>query len=116
MKKNKKQMTAETSLKVPASGFFDFIREQGVVGLAVGFILGGSIRSVVDSIVVDIINPLLGLLLGKVDFSQAVWQIGSAKIVWGNFVTALINFTIVSAVVYFGVKGLGLEKLDKKKK
>lgn len=116
MKKNNKKMTAEISLNSPIPGFFDFIREQGVVGLAVGFILGGSIRSVVDSIVVDIINPLLGLILGKVDLSQAVWQIGSAQIAWGNFVTTLINFTIVAAVVYFGVKGLGLEKLDKKKK
>ena len=116
MKKNNTKITAETSLKVPVSGFFDFIREQGVVGLAVGFILGGSIRSVVDSIVVDIINPLLGLILGKVDLSQAVLKIGSAQIAWGNFVTTLINFTIVAGVVYFGVKGLGLEKLDKKKK
>ena len=116
MKKNKKKMTAETSLNSPISGFFDFIREQGVVGLAVGFILGGSIRSVVDSIVVDIINPLLGLILGKVDLSQAVLKVGSAQIAWGNFVTTLINFTIVAGVVYFGVKGLGLEKLDKKKK
>jgi large conductance mechanosensitive channel len=87
-----------------------------VVGLAIGFILGGSIRSVVDSIVNDLINPFLGLLLGKVDFSQAVWEIGSAQVAWGNFIATLINFTIVASVVYFGVKGLGLEKLDKKKK
>ena len=115
MSSKTKKVTAKKIINKQALGFVDFIREQGVVGLAVGFILGGSIRSVVDSIVIDLINPLLGLLLGKVDFSQAVWQIGSAQVAWGNFIATLINFTIVAAVVYFGIKGLGLEKLDKKK-
>lgn len=116
MSKKQTKPTAKKIIKKPALGFLDFIREQGVIGLAIGFILGGSIRSVVDSIVNDLINPLLGLLLGKVDFSQAVWQVGSAEVAWGNFIATLINFTIVAAVVFFGVKGLGLEKLDKKKK
>lgn len=114
MNENIKKVAPKVN-KRPALGFFDFIREQGVVGLAVGFILGGSIRTVVDSIVNDLINPLLGLLLGKVDFSQAVWQVGKAEVAWGNFVATLINFTIVALVVFFGVKGLRLEKLDKKK-
>jgi large conductance mechanosensitive channel len=112
---NQNKIKPKNIVKKPALGFLEFIRNQGVVGLAIGFILGGSIRSVVDSIVNDLINPLLGLLLGKVDFSQAVWQIGSAEVAWGNFIATLINFTIIAAVVYFGVKGLGLEKLDKKK-
>jgi len=115
MTKNEKKVDPKIIIKRPTLGFFEFIRNQGVIGLAIGFILGGSIRSVVDSIVNDLINPLLGLLLGKVDFSKAVWQIGSAEIAWGNFIATLINFTIVAAVVYFGVKTLGLEKLDKKK-
>ena len=45
-------------------GFTDFIREQGVVGLAVGFILGGAVSKVVSSLVSDIINPVLGIVLG----------------------------------------------------
>jgi large conductance mechanosensitive channel len=113
-KKNQKNIKGKI-IKKPTLGFLEFIREQGVVGLAVGFILGGSIRTVVDSIVNDLINPLLGLVLGTVDFSQAIWQIGSAEVAWGNFVATLINFVIISMVVYFGIKGLGLEKLDKKK-
>ena len=115
MNKKDEKATIKKNIKQPALGFLEFIREQGVVGLAVGFILGGSIRTVVDSIVNDLINPLLGLILGTVDFSNAVWQIGSAQVAWGNFVATLINFTIVAMVVYFGVKGLRLEKLDKKK-
>ena len=115
MNKTVEKSSGKKIIKQPALGFLEFIREQGVVGLAVGFILGGSIRTVVDSIVNDLINPLLGLILGTVDFSNAVWQIGSAQVAWGNFVATLINFTIVAMVVYFWVKGLRLEKLDKKK-
>jgi large conductance mechanosensitive channel len=96
-------------------GFIDFIREQGVVGLAVGFILGGSVSKVVSSIVTDIINPLLGLLLGSIGGLQnAVIKIGTAELLIGNFISVLIDFIIISLVVYFGIKGLGLEKLDKK--
>jgi large conductance mechanosensitive channel len=97
-------------------GFLNFIREQGVVGLAVGFILGGSVSKVVSSIVNDLINPLLGILLGAVGgLDNAVFKIASAEIKFGNFISSLIDFTIIALVVYFGVKKLGLDKLDKKK-
>jgi len=97
-------------------GFLDFIREQGVVGLAVGFILGGAVAKVVASLVTDIINPVLGLVLGATDgLKSAVLTVGTTKITYGNFLGALIDFLIIALVVYFGVKGLGLDKLDKKK-
>lgn len=96
-------------------GFIDFIRKQGIIGLAIGFILGGAVSKVVTSLVQDIINPVVGLALGKLgDLSKAYIAIGSAKIMWGNFVSVLIDFTIVAAVVYFIFKSLGVEKLDKK--
>jgi large conductance mechanosensitive channel len=95
--------------------FLTFIREQGVVGLAVGFILGGAVSSVVNSLVEDIINPILGIILGFAgSLETAVLIVGPAEIRWGSFVTVLIDFAVIAAVVYFGVKGLGLEKLDKK--
>ncbi|MBU1110177.1 MscL family protein [Patescibacteria group bacterium] len=97
-------------------GFLSFIREQGVVGLAVGFILGGTVSKVVSSLVKDIINPLLSIFLGtKEGLVNASINIGSAKIMWGSFTNTLIDFAVIAAVVYFGVKGLGLDKLDKKK-
>jgi len=96
--------------------FLNFICEQGVVGLAVGFILGGAVSKVVSSIVTDLINPLIGLLLGKVgDLDQAFLQIGESKLMWGNFVSTTIDFIVIAFVVYFGVKILRVEKLDKKK-
>jgi len=96
--------------------FLNFIREQGVVGLAVGFILGGAVSKVVSSIVTDLVNPLIGLLLGKFgNLDQAFLQIGGSKLMWGNFVSTTIDFVVIALVVYFGVKILKVEKLDKKK-
>ena len=96
--------------------FINFIREQGVVGLAVGFILGGAISRMVTSFVNDIINPLVGVLLGAVgNLKDAYLGIGEAKIMWGNFIGNIIDFIIIAAVVYFGVKLLRLEKIDRKK-
>lgn len=97
-------------------GFIDFIREQGVAGLAVGFILGGAISKVVTALVTDIINPIIGVLLGSAgSLSAAAFKIGSVVILWGDFVSVIIDFLIVALVVYYGVKGLGLDKLDKAK-
>ena len=96
--------------------FLDFIREKGVVGLAVGFILGGAVSGLVKSIVDDLINPVLGLLLNQVkSLTELVINIGDSSIRVGNFVNVLINFIVVAAVVYFGVKWLKLDKLDKVK-
>jgi large conductance mechanosensitive channel len=96
-------------------GFIDFIRKQGVIGLAVGFILGGAISKVVSALVADIINPIIGIALGKVgSLSAASLNIGSVKILWGDFIGVIIDFLVIAFVVYFGVKGLKLDKLDKK--
>lgn len=96
-------------------GFIDFIRKQGVVGLAVGFILGGAISKLVSSLVTDIINPFLGIALGTVDgLKEASLNIGTIQILWGSFIANLIDFLVIAFVVYFGVRLLKLDKLDKK--
>jgi len=97
-------------------GFINFIREQGVVGLALGFILGGAVSKVVASLVSDIINPILSVALGAAgDLSSLSLKLGPIDLMYGHFITVMIDFMVIAAVVYFGVKGLGLEKLDKKK-
>ncbi len=94
----------------------EFIREQGVVGLAVGFILGGAVSKLVTAFINDIINPLLGLLLGLAgDLKNAYFAIGSAKIMYGDMISVLVDFVIIAIIVYCGFKFLRLEKLDKKK-
>lgn len=95
-------------------GFVQFIREQGVVGLAVGFILGGAVSKLVAALVEDIINPVIALGLNNVEnLNDAYLQVGAAKIMWGSFVNVLIDFIIIALVVYFGVKMLKLDQLDK---
>jgi large conductance mechanosensitive channel len=102
-------------IKNKISGFMDFIREQGVVGLAVGFILGGAVSKTVSSLVDNIVNPLIGVLLGKVALADKAFSVGAISIKYGAFISTIVDFIVIAAVVYFGVKALGLDKLDKKK-
>lgn len=96
-------------------GFIEFIREQGVIGLAVGFILGSAISKVVSSMVKDIIDPLLGLILGSTKgLENAYFPLFGAKIMIGRFMSTLIDFFVIASVVYVGVKILRLDKLEKK--
>lgn len=97
-------------------GFMNFIRAQGVVGLAVGFILGGAVAKVVASLVTDLINPILGLILGSTEgLKEVYFPLLGAEIMIGNFLSVLIDFLVIAAVVYFVVHGLKLDKADKKK-
>lgn len=101
--------------KTKLHGFLDFIREQGVVGLAVGFILGGAVSKTVSSFVENVVGPLVGLALGKVDLADKVLILGDTTLKYGAFISSIVDFIIIAAVMYFGVKWIGLDKLDKKK-
>lgn len=92
--------------------FLTFIREQGVVGLAIGFILGGAVGKVVASLVNDIIMPVVALLLGSTEGLKGLAVYG---ISYGAFISTLIDFVIIAGVIYFVFKKIGLDKLDKKK-
>ncbi len=84
-------------------GFIDFIREQGVVGLAVGFILGGAVSKVVASLVTDIINPILGIILGAAgNLNEAYIPLGNAKLMWGSFINTTIDFLVIALVSITG--------------
>ncbi|MDP3093934.1 MAG: MscL family protein [bacterium] len=96
-------------------GFIDFIRRQGVVGLAVGFILGGAVAKLVSALIQDLISPFIGLITGSAGgLAEAALNIGPINLMWGHFLSVLIDFLVIAIVVYFGIKGLGLDKLDKK--
>lgn len=98
------------------TGFIDFIRTQGVVGFAVAFIVGGAVSLLVKSGIDNIVNPVLGIVLGRAkDLADSYIAFFGAKIMWGKFLNDLINFLVLAAVVYFGVKKFGLDKLDKPK-
>lgn len=91
------------------SGFVDFIRDRGVAGFAIGFILGGAAQKLVQALMDDIINPLIGILFKTENLTQ--YAIGAFKI--GDFISVLINFFILAVVIYVAFKLLHLEKLDK---
>ncbi|MCI0619780.1 MscL family protein [Candidatus Wolfebacteria bacterium] len=93
-------------------GFIQFVREQGVMGLAIGFILGAASKDVVSSLVDNIINPLVGLIWRSSE-GLSGWSVGVVQT--GAFISTLLDFLIIAAVVYLVFKGLKLDRLDMKK-
>ncbi|MDF2379508.1 MAG: MscL family protein [Candidatus Gracilibacteria bacterium] len=92
--------------------FISFIREQGVVGLTIGFILGGATSKVVSSFVKGIVQPLIGMTIGS---PEGLAELKYQSILYGQFLVDFIDFAIIAAIVYFIFSKLGLTKLDKKK-
>jgi large conductance mechanosensitive channel len=105
-----------------AQGFMDFVRKQGVVGLAVGLAIGTAATALVKSIVDNMVNPVVGALLpGSSDLNSKFFCVGNEgaecvnKVGYGIVLSNLISFITVALVIYFIVMGLRLDKLDKKK-
>lgn len=106
-------------------GFVSFIREKGVIGLAVGLAIGTAATGVVTQIVNAVITPTVSLLLGFVgleslkslNFVAKRAADGTPVITYavGDLIDALIKFLAVALVIYFVVMGLKLDRLDKKK-
>ena len=84
--------------------FRDFVNRGNVLDLAVAVIIGVAFGAIVASLVGDIITPLIGLALGGINFAGQTITIGEAKIGWGNFVQAVINFLIVAFVMFLIVR------------
>ena len=110
------------SLKTPSwvSEFRAFIMRGSVVDLAVGIIIGAAFTGVVNSLVKDVINPLIGLLVGGIDFSNVFVPLngqhyatladaqhaGAATLNFGLFINAIINFVIIGFAIFWVVKAL----------
>ena len=92
--------------------FKAFILKGNVMDLAVAVIIGGAFGKIVSSLVSDIIMPLIGLILGGLDFSSLAITVGNAKVTYGNFISALIDFVIIALVIFLMIKAL--DKLMKK--
>jgi large conductance mechanosensitive channel len=93
-------------------GFMEFVRKQGVVGLAVGFIVGLATAALVTALVGDLINPIIGAIIGQGSLDTLTFTIGDAVFSYGHFIGVLINFVIILAVVYLIFKVLRLDRLD----
>jgi large conductance mechanosensitive channel len=84
--------------------FGDFIKRGNVLDLAVAVIIGVAFGAIVTSLVDDIIMPLIGAILGGVNFSGLAIQVGDASIMYGNFIQAIINFLIIAWVIFLIVR------------
>jgi len=80
-----------------------FILTGNVFMLAVAFIMGAAIKSVVDSFLANIIQPIIGAIVGKPSFDN-VLKIGDGRITYGQFLTDVLNLAIIGAVVFLMVK------------
>lgn len=103
-------------------GFVDFVREQGVVGLAVGLTIGVAAKSLIDSFVNNIFNPLVGIFTGGQALNHKTLCMLHAtdgacrtRLSYGQFLSDLMSFFIVAIAVYMLVKSLKLDRLDVKK-
>ncbi|HBF75558.1 MAG TPA: large conductance mechanosensitive channel protein MscL [Lactobacillus sp.] len=84
--------------------FKAFIARGNVVDLAVGVIIGAAFTSIVTSLTKNLINPLIGLFIGKIDLSGLVFSVGNAHFRYGQFIDSIINFLIIAFVVFLLVK------------
>ena len=95
--------------------FKEFIMRGNVMDLAVGVIIGGAFSAIVTSLTDDIISPVLGIF-GGMDFSDLSVNINGANIMYGKFITAIINFLIMALIIFLLVKGINkIMSLGKKK-
>ena len=84
--------------------FKDFIATGNVMDMAVGIIMGAAVTAIITSLVEDLINPIISLFMGGVDFSGMKYLLGegegAASFNYGNFIMAVINFLIIAFVVF----------------
>jgi large conductance mechanosensitive channel len=86
--------------------FKAFIMRGNVLDLAVAVVLGAAFTAIVTALVDNLITPLIGLIMGGVDFSTIGFSIGDARFGIGNMINAVINFLIVAFVVFMLVKAV----------
>lgn len=101
-------------------GFIEFIRQQGIIGLAIGLAVGAAAGDTVRKLVEGFINPIVQFIVGSgSQLSAATWHVElwgrSADFAWGAFVSSAISLLATAFVIYFIIRGLKLDKIDKPK-
>ena len=97
--------------------FKEFISRGNVLDMAVGLIVGSAFTAIVQSLVNDILSPLLTLVIGKANLTALVADVFGAKIAYGSFIQAIITFLLTAVALFFLVKGINaLRNIGKKKK
>ena len=114
-KKSNKELTKEIKEKSNKTfkEFKEFISKGNVIDLAVGVIIGGAFSKIVSSLVNDIIMPLIGIIIGGIDFTNLTFKIKDATVSYGVFIQNILDFLIVAACIFTFVKLIN--KLNRKK-
>ena len=84
--------------------FREFAVKGNVVDLAVGVIIGTAFGKIVASFVADLVMPLIGIMIGGVQYENLVWQVGDAKVTYGKFLQNVVDFVIIALVIFLMVK------------
>ena len=84
--------------------FKEFVMRGNVLDLAVAVIIGGAFGKIISSLVNDILMPLVGLVLGGINFSELSFTVGGAVVAWGAFLQAIVDFLIIALVIFLIVK------------
>ena len=95
-----------------ADEFKTFISRGNVVDMAVGVIIGGAFGKIVTSLVNDLLMPLIGVVIGGLDFSALSLKVGDATVAYGNFIQTIIDFIIIALCIFAMIKFF--EKFKKK--
>lgn len=95
--------------------FVSFLKEYKIIGLAFAFVMGAASTSLVNSLVKDIVMPVVNPLLLNGSWQEATLSIGPIMIKWGSFLAELINFAILAFVVFIIAKKILKEEVVKKK-
>lgn len=86
--------------------FRDFVNRGNVIDLAVGIVIGAAFTAIVNSLVDDLIMPIIGMVTGGIDFTGLAVTVGEAALTYGNFIQSVINFLIIAFAVFWLVKAV----------
>ena len=114
--KNKEKLKIANNIKKEVSEFKNFIFRGTVVDMAIGVIVGGAFGKIVSSLVNDILMPLIGIVLGGLDFSSLSVKINDANIAYGNFIQTIVDFLIIAFCIFVIIKIFEKFKTKEEKK
>ena len=86
--------------------FREFAMRGNVMDLAVAVIIGGAFGKIITSLVNDILMPVIGSIVGGINFSELAFSVGDAVVMWGAFVQSVIDFVIVAFVIFMLVRAM----------
>ena len=93
--------------------FKEFAMKGNVMDMAVGVIIGAAFGKIVSSLVDDVLMPVVGMIVGKVDFTTLSVKVGDAELFYGRFIQNIVDFLIVAFCIFLVLKGIN--KMNRKK-